>query len=274
MDDETFAWCLFQEADADGSGALDREEIRALARNLGSPLTEEQLTVAMAEMDEDGGGEVEFDEFLAWYEKAAASSKGGWASKMAEAAKEYMFAAMSGRDAGQFSGGLATRMEKARQRQAGAVSAVGGSVVDVAAGAGPGSYLKTKTFSTIISNDISPYPKYASSAPRFGRRSVSPLGRSTSASPSAGRRRQSSNLEPQVHASGTGSNRRVVYVGQLPTTSGPRARLELSDFLALDRQRADPLMQPQRRGPMPSVASQRTLHRRLAYLGTCKKPIM
>ena len=173
MDDETFAWCLFQEADTDKSGAVDREEVRVLARNLGSPLDEVQLDTAMAEMDEDGGGEVEFDEFLAWYEKAAASSKGGWAAKMAEAAKEYMFAAMSGRDTGQFSGGLATRMEKARQRQAGAVSAVGGSVVDVAAAAG-GSFLTTKTFSTIISNDISPHPKYAS-APRFGRRSVSPI---------------------------------------------------------------------------------------------------
>ena len=38
MDDETFAWCLFQEADADGSGGLDREEIRVLSRNLGNPL--------------------------------------------------------------------------------------------------------------------------------------------------------------------------------------------------------------------------------------------
>ena len=38
MDDETFAWCLFQEADTDGSGGLDREEIRVLSRNLGNPL--------------------------------------------------------------------------------------------------------------------------------------------------------------------------------------------------------------------------------------------
>ena len=81
MDDETFAWCLFQEADADGSGALEREEIRALARNLGCPLDEESLNAAMAEMDEDGGGEVEFEEFNSWYQRAAGSTQGGWAAK-------------------------------------------------------------------------------------------------------------------------------------------------------------------------------------------------
>ena len=70
MDDDTFAWCLFQEADTDGSGALDRDEVRwvacivrpgqaacvthygvwdarGLARNLGFPMDEAALDVAM-----------------------------------------------------------------------------------------------------------------------------------------------------------------------------------------------------------------------------------
>ena len=64
MDDDTFAWCLFQEADTDDSGALDRDEVRALARNLGYPMDEAALDKAMQVMDKDKGGEVEFDEFL------------------------------------------------------------------------------------------------------------------------------------------------------------------------------------------------------------------
>ena len=64
MDDETFAWCLFCEADADGSGGLDRDEVKTLARQLGYPLSAVELDEAMAEMDTDGGGSVEFDEFL------------------------------------------------------------------------------------------------------------------------------------------------------------------------------------------------------------------
>ena len=35
---ELFLQAFFQEADTDGSGGLDREEIRVLSRNLGNPL--------------------------------------------------------------------------------------------------------------------------------------------------------------------------------------------------------------------------------------------
>jgi hypothetical protein len=258
MDDETFAWCLFQEADADGSGALDREEIRALARNLGCPLNEESLNAAMAEMDEDGGGEVEFEEFNSWYQRAAGSTQGGWAAKMAEQAKEYMFSAMSGRDTGQFSGGLATRMRRARERQAAAVSAVGGSIVDLGASAqasGSSQRLQTKTFSSVVANDVHPRPKYAA-APRFGRRSVSPSRQSIGFSPAksqTGRRsgRRGGEVSVGCVSSSASIDRRVVMVGALPTCAGPRARLGLDDYLAMDTARADPLRQPQRRGPVP-----------------------
>ena len=77
--------------DTDDGGTLDRGEIRILARSLGNQLTgipqsyitafrldtdkslgnlrvaiDEQLSQAMAEMDEDGSGEVDFDEFFEW----------------------------------------------------------------------------------------------------------------------------------------------------------------------------------------------------------------
>ena len=121
MDDDTFAWCLFQEADADGSGGLDRDEIRALARSLGNPLSEEELNVAMREMDEDGGGSVEFDEFLAWFRRVQATTdQTGWAKELLDGAKDYMFKSMAGRDTGhkfQFSGGLADRLKAAEQRR-------------------------------------------------------------------------------------------------------------------------------------------------------------
>eukprot|EP01044_Picomonas_judraskeda_P002183 COSAG03_NODE_150_length_11507_cov_752.905242_3_plen_331_part_00 len=55
---------LFWEIDEDGSGALDRSEIALLAGRLGKRLTESELTHAMLDMDIDGGGEVEFNEFL------------------------------------------------------------------------------------------------------------------------------------------------------------------------------------------------------------------
>ena len=99
MDDETFAWCLFQEADADESGGLDKEEIAQLARNLGRPLNEAELDEAMADMDEDGGGDVSFEEFYHWYEKQTGDGS-GWAAKMATAAKKYAFECIAGRQVG------------------------------------------------------------------------------------------------------------------------------------------------------------------------------
>ena len=55
---------LFDRLDSDGSGFLDREEIRELGKQLlGRDLSEGEVDAAMLQMDLDGGGEVEFDEF-------------------------------------------------------------------------------------------------------------------------------------------------------------------------------------------------------------------
>ena len=60
---------LFEEIDADESGLLDREEVAELAESLGAPLSTAELDDAMLQMDEDGSGEVDFDEFASWFRK-------------------------------------------------------------------------------------------------------------------------------------------------------------------------------------------------------------
>eukprot|EP01052_Picozoa_sp_SAG31_P037281 SAG31_NODE_4791_length_2954_cov_2.206305_4_plen_201_part_00 len=170
MDDETFAWCLFQEADADGSGGLDRDEVAALARNLGRPLSEGELNEAMAEMDEDGGGTVDFDEFYRWYAKQTGDGA-GWAASIAKAAKKYAFECIAGRqDKLGFSGGLASRMTKANARMRMLEPAqVNLAPISVPIGA------KLTTFGPVATSvgTEAPPPKYdvSPNKPRFGRRS-------------------------------------------------------------------------------------------------------
>ena len=65
---------LFDEADEDGSGFLDQEEIIGLAARLGHKLNGRQARHAMAQMDEDGNGEIDFDEFYAWWVKGDITS--------------------------------------------------------------------------------------------------------------------------------------------------------------------------------------------------------
>ena len=52
---------VFQEIDADGSGAIGVDEIRALLRSWGLPPSEAHEVMARA--DEDGDGVIEFEEF-------------------------------------------------------------------------------------------------------------------------------------------------------------------------------------------------------------------
>ena len=64
---------LFESADKDGSGVIDREELRQIMLELGNPLSPDQLDKAMAEMDQDGSGEVDFTEFSRWFSKLQSS---------------------------------------------------------------------------------------------------------------------------------------------------------------------------------------------------------
>eukprot|EP00656_Telonema_subtile_P020946 TRINITY_DN2199_c0_g2_i4.p1 TRINITY_DN2199_c0_g2~~TRINITY_DN2199_c0_g2_i4.p1 ORF type:complete len:599 (-),score=156.63 TRINITY_DN2199_c0_g2_i4:261-2057(-) len=58
---------MFDQIDVDGSGTIDEQEMAQLATNIGFPLSEMELQAAMYRMDKDRNGQVEFDDFVAWW---------------------------------------------------------------------------------------------------------------------------------------------------------------------------------------------------------------
>lgn len=64
---------LFEAADKDGSGVIDRNELRLIMKELGNPLSPQDLDEAMAEMDSDGSGEIDFVEFSTWWSKRSST---------------------------------------------------------------------------------------------------------------------------------------------------------------------------------------------------------
>ena len=57
----------FDKFDKDLSGAIDKEELGELSKELGFELSEEQLTSALEDLDLNGNGVIDFDEFSRWY---------------------------------------------------------------------------------------------------------------------------------------------------------------------------------------------------------------
>jgi Ca2+-binding EF-hand superfamily protein len=55
----------FNMFDADRSGFIDRDEVRALMKKLAQTLTEDEISAIMEEVDTDGDGEISFEEFRA-----------------------------------------------------------------------------------------------------------------------------------------------------------------------------------------------------------------
>ena len=49
--------------DLDGGGSIDQKELGTVMRSLGANPTNEEIEMMIQEVDEDGGGEIEFDEF-------------------------------------------------------------------------------------------------------------------------------------------------------------------------------------------------------------------
>ena len=70
LPDEAAARTLFAELDIDGNGTLDMTEVGLLLRALQMPRSVAQAKECMREMDEDCNGEVEFEEFYLWWQKA------------------------------------------------------------------------------------------------------------------------------------------------------------------------------------------------------------
>ena len=55
----------FEVFDADGDGHINAEELKIVLEAAGRKMTEEEVRAKIAEVDEDGAGELEYDEFLA-----------------------------------------------------------------------------------------------------------------------------------------------------------------------------------------------------------------
>ena len=71
-DNQAATRILFDEMDADGSGVLERDEVKAVAEKLFSSdssreVTEDELDHMMSEMDKDGNGTVDYAEFAKWW---------------------------------------------------------------------------------------------------------------------------------------------------------------------------------------------------------------
>eukprot|EP01017_Pseudomicrothorax_dubius_P051114 TRINITY_DN977_c0_g2_i3.p1 TRINITY_DN977_c0_g2~~TRINITY_DN977_c0_g2_i3.p1 ORF type:complete len:280 (-),score=73.58 TRINITY_DN977_c0_g2_i3:67-906(-) len=58
---------LFKKADLDGSGTLEKSEIRKLANQLGASLSDLELDELFKTVDLDNNGSISFDEFYAWW---------------------------------------------------------------------------------------------------------------------------------------------------------------------------------------------------------------
>lgn len=80
---------LFNLIDEDGSGTLEASEIQGLAKELGKPMTDVEVQDAMEEMDADGSGEVDWEEFLFWWQDQR-TRPGGGRFKFASVLNEQM----------------------------------------------------------------------------------------------------------------------------------------------------------------------------------------
>ena len=62
---------VFRTLDTEGTGVLGKEQVRRLVQEIdgGTELSEEELDAAMAAMDDDGNGTVDFEEFSEWWIK-------------------------------------------------------------------------------------------------------------------------------------------------------------------------------------------------------------
>ncbi|CAE7469327.1 unnamed protein product [Symbiodinium sp. CCMP2456] len=71
LDEQFIQKCreAFNTFDQDGSGTIDTQEMKLLLEAIGEAPSEEELFRFMADVDEDGTGEIEFAEFLRAFEK-------------------------------------------------------------------------------------------------------------------------------------------------------------------------------------------------------------
>ena len=53
---------VFASFDADGGGSIDEEELGVAMKALGAPVSATELSALVKEIDEDGNGEIDFEE--------------------------------------------------------------------------------------------------------------------------------------------------------------------------------------------------------------------
>ena len=57
----------FKKFDKDGSGEIDREDLGELSADLGHALTPEQINDALIDLDLNGDGVIDLEEFKRWF---------------------------------------------------------------------------------------------------------------------------------------------------------------------------------------------------------------
>ncbi|XP_057303514.1 uncharacterized protein LOC130640922 [Hydractinia symbiolongicarpus] len=59
----------FEEADEDGSGNIDKKEMKRMLKKMGNYPGDKEFEVLFKETDTDGSGEIDYDEFIAMIKK-------------------------------------------------------------------------------------------------------------------------------------------------------------------------------------------------------------
>ncbi|MEL6177737.1 MAG: EF-hand domain-containing protein [Myxococcota bacterium] len=58
---------IFAHFDRDDNGVIDAEEFSQLLDALGAEMSDEEIAIGLSIVDANGNGQVEFDEFIAWW---------------------------------------------------------------------------------------------------------------------------------------------------------------------------------------------------------------
>ena len=69
---------IFEQFDADGSGAIDAKEFQLLAYACGTVLTNNEVEEAMQVLDADGNGTIDKEEFTQWFNALADDGRNSW----------------------------------------------------------------------------------------------------------------------------------------------------------------------------------------------------
>ena len=60
---------VFDRFDEDQNGTIDRDEFAQFLAAIGKQMSSDQVATGFAQIDRDGSGQIEFDEFVDWWEQ-------------------------------------------------------------------------------------------------------------------------------------------------------------------------------------------------------------